>query len=62
MADLLGVSESRSRTGPPSNIPCRGQILGWTGLIRVDGKSYVWYVYPEPIFSFDPETEYWKLS
>jgi len=30
------------------NIQYRGQILGWTGLIRVDGKSYTWMGAPAP--------------
>ncbi len=31
-----------------SNIQCRGQILGWTGLIRVDNTSYTWMGAPSP--------------
>ena len=48
MANLLGVSKSVSRREPLGNTPCRGQILGWTGLIRVDGTSYTWMGAPAP--------------
>ena len=30
------------------NRPCRGQILGWTGLIQVDGTTYTWMGAPAP--------------
>ena len=42
MANVLGVSKSCFRTEPATYIPGRGQILGWTGLIRVDDTSYTW--------------------
>ena len=32
----------------PSNDLFSGQILGWTGLIRVDGTSYTWMGDPTP--------------
>ena len=49
MANVLGVSKSNLGTEPASNIPCRGQILGWTGLIRVDNTSYTWMGAPAPL-------------
>ena len=30
-------------------ITCRGQILGWTGLIRVDNETYTWMGAPKSI-------------
>ena len=37
-----------------------GQILGWTGLIRVDGKTYTWMgaPYPEPTAVAQTSFEY----
>ena len=49
MANVLGVSKPSFRTEPASNIPCSGQILGWTGLIRVDNTSYTWMGAPAPL-------------
>ena len=40
MANVLGVSNSNFKTVSSCDIPCRGQILGWTGLIRVDNTTY----------------------
>lgn len=36
------------RSWMPSNDLFRGQILGWAGLIRVDGTSYTWMGDPAP--------------
>ena len=49
MANILGVSKPNVRDEPASNALCRGQILGWTGLIRVDNTSYTWMGAPAPL-------------
>lgn len=36
----------------------RGQILGWTGLIRVDGASYTWMGAPQGIPTLATQTSY----
>jgi hypothetical protein len=28
---------------------CRGQILGWTGLVSVDGSTYIWMGSPDSL-------------
>ena len=38
--------------------PCRGQILGWTGLIRVDGTTYTWMGAPAPSPTLVSQTAY----
>lgn len=49
MANILGVSKPSLRTELAANTLCRGQILGWTGLIRVDNISYTWMGAPAPL-------------
>lgn len=58
MANILGVSKPNSRTEPAVNIACRGQILGWTGLIRVDNKSYTWMGAPAPLPTVVTQTSF----
>ena len=49
MANVLGVSKPSLRIKSTNNTLCRGQILGWTGLIRVDNTSYTWMGAPAPL-------------
>lgn len=42
----------------PSNELSSGQILGWAGLIRVDGISYTWMGDPAPFPTVVNQTSY----
>ena len=48
MANVLGVRKPFPRTEAAIDTSYRGQILGWTGLIRVDNTSYTWMGAPAP--------------
>ncbi len=41
-----------------NHLPSSGQILGWTGLIRVDGTSYTWMGAPAPFPTAVTQTSY----
>jgi hypothetical protein len=41
VADVLEVGNTRMRHGNTADT-FRGQLLGWTGLVRVDGKTFNW--------------------
>lgn len=59
MANFLGVSIFMLWSWVLSNqIRCRGQILGWTGLIRVDGTSYTWMGAPTPLPTVVTQTSF----
>ena len=58
MANILGVSKSNSRAEPATDMACRGQILGWTGLIRVDNTSYTWMGAPAPLPTVVTQTSF----
>ena len=58
MANILGVSKPGSRTQSATNIPHRGQILGWTGMIRVDNTSYTWMGRPDPLPTVVTQTSF----
>jgi hypothetical protein len=42
MADVLDVSTQSIKSYITSPISSSGQRLGWTGLVRVDGKTFAW--------------------
>lgn len=42
MADILDVCLLSADYPTPRLTICSGQILGWAGLIKVDGKTLVW--------------------
>ena len=48
MADLLDVSNLHLKYDFV-NHSCRGKVLGWTGLVRVDGTTYTWMGAPTPL-------------
>ena len=58
MANILGVSRLDLRTELAIDMPCRGQILGWTGLIRVDNTSYTWMGAPAPLPTVVTQTSF----
>ena len=58
MANILGVSKPHSTTQPATNTPHRGQILGWTGMIRVDNTSYTWMGSPNPLPTVVTQTSF----
>lgn len=58
MANILGVSRFDLWTELAIDIPRRGQILGWTGLIRVDNTSYTWMGAPAPLPTVVTQTSF----
>lgn len=58
MANILGVSTFDLRTELAIDMPRRGQILGWTGLIRVDNTSYTWMGAPAPLPTVVTQTSF----
>lgn len=58
MANLLGVSNIDLQTKLAIDMPRRGQILGWTGLIRVDNTSYTWMGAPAPLPTVVTQTSF----
>lgn len=58
MANLLGVSAIDLQTKLAIDMPRRGQILGWTGLIRVDNTSYTWMGAPAPLPTVVTQTSF----
>lgn len=58
MANILGVSRFDLRTELAIDMPRRGQILGWTGLIRVDNTSYTWMGAPAPLPTVVTQTSF----
>lgn len=58
MANLLGVSTIDLQTKLAIDMPRRGQILGWTGLIRVDNTSYTWMGAPAPLPTVVTQTSF----
>ena len=58
MANILGVSKLNSTIQPATNTPYRGQILGWTGMIRVDNTSYTWMGSPDPLPTVVTQTSF----
>ena len=58
MANILGVSKLDSTTQPATNTPYRGQILGWTGMIRVDNTTYTWMGRPDPLPTVVTQTSF----
>ena len=58
MDNILGVSEPVCGNESMINVLCRGQILGWTGLIRVDNISYTWMGAPKPLPTVVTQTSF----
>ena len=51
-------NDIESRVDNSDQVPFSGQILGWTGFIRVDGTSYTWMGAPAPSPTLVTQTSY----